>query len=467
MINQQNNDYSFLVSQKMKDLLLSNNDVDILEGTTSAGKTTIAIPKFMFEVARSKMKFHVLAGLDTGTVEKNLINSEMGILRVFDGLAKYNGNGTSQIRIPHIEYITPTGTKIIYVVGYDNKKRWQKVLGSQSGCIYLDEINTADIEFVREIWHRARYRLATLNPDDNNMPIYKEFINRARTNKDWERDCPIEIKKQLIETEPVGESWVHWFFVMKDNLSLTEEDIRRKTNAIPVGTKMYKNKILGLRGRATGLIFNSTEKNKIKEKDLLEKIKNKEIKFLYFSAGCDTSYSKQSHDKLTFEFVGITNNKKCILLEEETHNNKNNENPFAPSDVIPMYYNFLEKCKLKWGFARTAYIDSADQGTISEASKFKRATGCIYDFVGAWKKTVNIVRIQLQQSWMKTEDFLVCEDNCQDYLYELDTYSYDDKGQPEDANDHSIQGCQYAWLPFKDKIGDWELLKNLIKGADQ
>lgn len=462
-----NTNYSFLLSPKMIDFLKSSNPVDFLEGTTSAGKTTIAIPKFMFEVANSDMKYHVLGGLDTGTVEKNLINSEMGILTVFKGFVEYNGNGTSKIKIPHIAYKTPRGEKIIYVVGYDNKKRWQKVLGSQSGCVYLDEINTADIEFVREIWHRARYRLATLNPDDNNMPIYKEFINRSRPNAKWINDCPAEIQKQLIEPEPAGEKWVHWFFTMNDNLSLTAEDKQRKIDAVPVGTKMYKNKIQGLRGRATGLIFNLRKENKISEKEIIEKLNKKEIRFIYFSAGCDTSYSKITHDKLTFEFAGITLDKKIILLEEETHNNKDVENPFAPSDVVPMYYRFLEKCKLKWGFARTAYIDSADQATIQEAQKFKRATGCIYDFVGAWKKTVNIVRIQLQQSWMKTGDFLICEDNCEEYIHEVDTYSYDDKGQPEDRNDHSVQGCQYAWLPFKDKIGDWELLRKMIKGADE
>ena len=128
------NNYKFKLSPKMIDFLKSSNDVDVLEGTTSAGKTTIAIPKFMFEVAKSDMKYHVLGGLDTGTVEKNLINAEMGITKVFEGLVKYNGNGTKDIKIPHLEYKTPNGIKIIYVVGYDNKKRWQKVLGSQSGC---------------------------------------------------------------------------------------------------------------------------------------------------------------------------------------------------------------------------------------------------------------------------------------------------------------------------------------------
>ena len=42
-------------------------------------------------------------------------------------------------------------------------------------------------------------------------------------------------------------------------------------------------------------------------------------------------------------------------------------------------------------------------------------------------------------------------------------YSFDEDNQPEDGNDHSINGCQYAWLPHKKTIGNWEVIKRLIK----
>ena len=77
---------------------------------------------------------------------------------------------------------------------------------------------------------------------------------------------------------------------------------------------------------------------------------------------------------------------------------------------------FAERIKEEYGFARTVYIDSADSGTIQEAQKYKIKTGCIYDFAGAWKKTKIITRIQLQQSWMQTGDFLVVGDDCPDYV---------------------------------------------------
>ena len=87
----------------------------------------------MLMVAKSDIRYHVLAGADIGTVEKNVINSERGLLEQMDGLAKYHPNGRGGIRLPHIEYKTPSGIKYIYVCGYDNKAKWKKVLGSQVG----------------------------------------------------------------------------------------------------------------------------------------------------------------------------------------------------------------------------------------------------------------------------------------------------------------------------------------------
>jgi len=264
--------------------------------------------------------------------------------------------------------------------------------------------------------------------------------------------------KELLKVE-AKPKYRYWFFSFNDNLSLTEEDIEKKKRQAPKGTKLYKNKILGLRGKATGLVFN------IQDKDIITEEEARQMKFVRFSIGCDTSYSKLTHDKLTFEFIGITEDKRCVLLEEETHNNKDREIPFAPSDVILKLVAFAEKCKVKWGFALHIFIDNADAGTIAEANKYKRESGCIYKFVGAWKKTTNLTRVQLQQSWYNTNDFLIV-DTCKAYIDESNTYSFTEDGELEDANDHSIQGCQYAWLPFKKMIGNWELLKTLIKDAD-
>ena len=321
----------FKLSQKYIDFCRDmNSTADFLEGTTASGKTTIgAGVKFMLRVSASSKKLHIIAGRTTGVVEKNIIQQDNGILDIHKN-AKYYGNGDKDYKFPHIKF----EGKIILILGYDKSDNWKNALGGQYGCVLIDEVNTAEIEFVREISTRNDYMMFTLNPDNPDIEVYKEFINRARPRERYKADVPQEIMRELIE--PQNDKWAYWFFTFNDNLGLTAEEIQKKKDSAPFGTKLYKNKILGLRGKATGLIFNLLPQHIITAEQA------KKHKFIYYSIGVDTSYSKMSHDKITLEAVGITKERKCILLMEETYNNKDTTQPFAPSDVIPMINAFAK-----------------------------------------------------------------------------------------------------------------------------
>ena len=374
---------------------------EFLEGTTAAGKTTVGIPKFMLRVAMSDKKDHVLAGADLGTVEKNIINSELGIVNQFKGVAEYYSNGKGSIRLPHIEYHTPNGKKIIYCCGYDNKNRWKKVLGSQMGCVFIDEVNIADMEFLREITHRCEYMMTTSNPDDPSLPIYKEFINKSRPLKRHLKDYPKELLDEL--NEPHVKGWVHWYFTFWDNASLTKEQIQKKIDAVPVGTKMYKNKIQGLRGRATGLVFSNFDRKHhvIDYLALKDYMRANGLRFKKFSCGVDTSYSEDSPDTISFIFQGILSNGKLIILDEEVRNNRDMDQPLAPSDVVNNLIAFLERNRKEWGFAMNVFVDNADQATLKELNKYAANNPCVYTFNNAWKKMNIIDRIHLQLGWFK------------------------------------------------------------------
>ena len=441
----------FPLSRKYIDFIntVENVHADFLEGTTASGKTTVgAGVKFMRMVSRSPKKLHIIASKTTGTAEKNIIQQDNGILDLHKN-AKYHGNGDKDYKIPHIKF----EGKIIFVLGYDNRDKWEMVLGSQFGCVYIDEINTANIDFVREISTRNDYLMATLNPDDPALPIYKEFVNRSRPYKKYESDVPPEIMQELKET-PVPK-WRYWFFTFRDNLSLTEEDIQKKIDAAPPGTKLYKNKIQGLRGRATGLIFPNFDRKKhvVTEKWVRQQIKDGKIKFKKFTAGLDTSYSSKSPDTIAMIFQGITEDRKLITLAEKVYSNADLDNPLAPSDTAVKFIDFLEQCRKDWGFAKEVFIDSADQATITELRKYKRLNGCLYNFIDAYKKVEILDRIKLQLGWIQQGCYLVM-DTCTEHLAELDKYSWDEeKDKPEDRNDHTINANQYAWIPYRQMIG--------------
>lgn len=446
---------NLILSPKYKDFLKYKAPVEFLEGTTAAGKTTVGIVKFMFKVADSAKKIHIISGLDTGTIEKNIINKDLGILDVFGKLVEYNPSGKGEYSMPHLIYHTPSGDKVVYILGYDNKARWKKALGGQYGCLYIDEINIADMEYIREASMRCDYLMATLNPDDPSLPVYEEYINHARPVAKYGNDAPPDLLNML-NAEPKS-GWVWWYFSFDHNAGLPQAKKEQIISMVPPGTKLYKNKILGLRGRATGLVFSNFDRSKhiVNRNQLLQAAFDKKIRFVQFSAGLDTAYSSKSPDTISMIFQGITQDRKIIVLDERVYNNADMSNPIAPSDTVRNFIDFLERNREVWGFARQVYIDSADQATITELKKYKRQNPCLYNFNGAWKKTKIIDRINMQLGWLHTGDYLVC-DTCRVHISELEAYSWaqDKDNEPEDRNDHTINASQYGFLPYVKIIGE-------------
>ena len=451
----------FKLSSKYKDFLKYNDaELEILEGTTASGKTTTGIVKFLFKVAASNQKLHIISGQNLGIVEKNIINCELGILDIFGDTVSYNPKGKGKNGLPHIVYkINDETEKIIYILGYDNTSRWKYALGGQYGCIYIDEINTADMAYVRQAVMRCDYLMGTLNPDDPDKEIYKEYINRCRPLEKYKNDGPPELLEML--DEPAMPNWVWWYFSFDHNAGLSEEKKAKIKRTHSEGTVDHLHYVLGMRGKAEGIIFDNfdVKKHCVKYKDTLELVKKNNQQneyFIQFTAGLDTSYSKNSDDTIAMSYLGITNKRNLYLLDELVLNNKIEKVPFAPSDIVKKFVEFLEKNRKIYGFARDVFIDSADQATITELKKFKVNTGSIYNFNNAYKALKIIDRIQIQKGWYATGNMFVV-DTCENFIKEMKTYSWSDKKnktEPQDANDHMINSVQYAWIPFKTIIGD-------------
>lgn len=172
----------------------------------------------------------------------------------------------------------------------------------------------------------------------------------------------------------------------------------------PKGTKLWKNKILGLRRKATGLVFNNFSRKhhlitKEETKKFIRDRKNikQEEGFEIFTSGLDISYSSKSPDTIAMSFSGITNKGRYILLDERCYNNALLDVPIAPSDTAENYVAFLERNRKEWGLARQVFVDSADQATLTELAKYKRAhPECLYVFNASYKKVKIIDRITLQ-----------------------------------------------------------------------
>ena len=438
----------FNLSPKYIAFLKHDANVEFLEGTTAAAKTTTGIVKYLLKVAESDKQMHILSGLDKGTLEKNVINKDYGILDVFGDLIEYNPQGKGKHSMAHLIYHTAKGDKVIYVLGYDDRTRWKKALGGQYGCLFIDEINIADIEYIRESSMRCDYMIATLNPDNPSLDVYKEFINHSRPLPECANDAPAELTAML--DEPHKEGWTWWYFCFDDNAGLSEQKKQQIISMVPPGTKLYKNKILGLRGRSTGLVFSNFDR----KRHVITKEEAKKRKYIMFTAGLDTAYSSKSPDTIAMLFQGITDNRELIMLDERVYDNRAQQTPLAPSDTVVNFADFLERNRKEWGLARNVFIDSADQATITECNKYRRNNPCIYVFNGAYKKVQIIDRINLVLGWLHHDKYLVV-DSCKEHIKELELYSWreDKDNMPEDCNNHTIDASCYGWIPYQGMIG--------------
>ena len=423
--------------------------VEFLEGTTASGKTTVGMVKFILQVARSKGQYSIIAGADTGTVERNILHKDHNVLEIFGDLLEYYPHGNGGLSSPHLLLHTTGGDKIIFIFGYADKARWKKVLGGQYECLYVDEWQTADIDFLREVSMRCRYIMGTMNPAPAELKQFTEFVNHARPLPEWADSVPPEIMKYL--TEPAKDGWIYWFFTFDDNAAMTPERKQQIISSVSPGSPQYKNKILGLRGRASGLVFSN-----FSEANIISREKAVSLNYRCFSCGVDTAYSKKSDDTIALIFTGITENGECVILDEEVLNNRDLDNPVAPSDTARLIDSFMQRNTRRYGYCSTVFIDSADAATITEVRKYLQRTPKTYQVAGAYKKVKILDRIEYQLGWLHTGHYLVVSD-CEEHIRELQTYSWlDDRAAPEDGHDHTINAAQYSWIPFIRLIGTGE-----------
>ena len=146
--------------------------------------------------------------------------------------------------------------------------------------------------------------------------MYKEYINCSRPLPEWEAETPQEIKDELREEPKPG--WVHWFFSFVHNLGLPKEKLDKILANTPKGTKIWKNKILGLRGKATSLVFPNFDRKKhvVTAAWVRSEVKAGRIQWKKFTCGMDTAYSSKSPDTIAMLFQGITTDRRLITLAE-------------------------------------------------------------------------------------------------------------------------------------------------------
>ena len=68
------------------------------------------------------------------------------------------------------------------------------------------------------------------------------------------------------------------------------------------------------------------------------------------------------------------------------------------------------------------------------------------------KMKVKIIdRIKFVNAWIAKRKYYIVE-HCKHHIREMESWSFDSKGKPEDYSNHTIDETSYEWIPERDRI---------------
>lgn len=286
--------------------------VEFFEGVTGSSKSMIAGVKFLFRIMESHHTQFFLVGESASAVERNFVQNPMSFINLFDDICKYKKSGTGSSRVEIT--MEDNSIKTVYVVGYDKRNSWKKILGSTSGGYLVDEINIASEEFIGELFTRlARDRsflLCTSNGDDDDLMVYQRYLNKAYPHPDFITEIPASTLKDLNEHPEKNEDYIYYFFSFKDNPTFTEKDIQDLLSVHPPGSWQHRTKILGIRGTLEGAVY--AEFIKDKHTVSYDKIVQQAFNIPHLEVGVDIGASAET----VFSITAYTNNwARMIVLD--------------------------------------------------------------------------------------------------------------------------------------------------------
>ena len=225
------------LSHKARASIKADGWMTIWEGAIRSGKTVASIIAWLMYIARSKEKIFFMSGKTYGSLVRNVIDGDYGLLALGapDVCMTKDRTGSSVIMI---------GDKKIYLFGASDDGAYMRLKGLTAGGWYADEVATHPETFIVEALARTavssdRRIFWTLNPTFPSHYIYRNFMDRWEGTPGYRR----------------------FHFTLDDNLAMSKE---RKDELARQYVGRYKSiYILGLRVAATGAIYDNFDRSTI------------------------------------------------------------------------------------------------------------------------------------------------------------------------------------------------------------
>ena len=423
--------------EKQKALIMAPFDhaMDWNEGTPRSGKTTAGTMRFARHLIRSRDALHLVTAYSAEQAYRLIMDGDgMGLLHIFKGHCRVSHDDSGA----HLLVRLPDGEKKVYWKGGGKADSHKAITGMSLGSVYFCEINLLHDSMIQECFRRTyaakdRWHIADLNPPSPADPCIKNVLNV--------QDC----------------RFIHW--TCKDNPILTPQRLDEIETACKKSPFLYKRDWLGERVIPEGVIywmFNT-------EKHILRNAPDDAVMVEAFVAGDGgtTDATSIGFYIVAHEAVGLMQRPQHYRLYR-VGNWRYDGGQMAMSDQARhIVGEFLPYMRKKYNCRESGiYIDPACKALRLEIEKLGLTTtgadNNAHDVKGG--VTGLKVGVEMLQSGINDGRFFLVEDELygtEPFVKEAGLYCADDKGNPVDAYNHSMDETRYAYNHFAKSYGVW------------
>lgn len=414
--------------------------LNVAEGGKRGGKNVLITMAYCSILEKHPSKIHLIAGVSTSTARLNILDCDgYGMMNFFEGrcrLGQYQNRDCLYVN-------APAGEKIVLVSGGGKDRDERLIKGNTYGTAYITEANECHPNFIQEVFDR------TISSPDRK--VFHDLNPKAQGH--WYYDI-LKFHEEQQRLDPAyGYNYGH--FTIADNMSVSDEQLRRILKTYDKSTVWYARDILGQRKAAEGLIYqyfaNHTDEFLID--DPLKWCQENRQRMTTVMIGVDFGGTGSANK---FQATGITNRGTVLALDEEYIKRE-----IDPDALNREFSTFVQRVSEAYGDSVTR-ADSAEQILIRGFKHTVEKERLRTMVKNAIKMEIND-RILLTLLLMAQKRLYISRkcphliDAFQTAVY--DPKSYEDKRLDDGTSDiDSLDAFEYTLEPW---------YKQLIRSADE
>ena len=416
-------------------MLPYDHALDWLEGTPRSGKTTAGTMRFARHLIRSRDNIHLVTAYSAEQAYRLIMDGDgMGLLHIFKGQCRTSHDDSGA----HLLIRLPDGEKKVYWKGGGKADSHKAITGMSLGSVYFCEINLLHDSMVQECFRRTyaardRWHIADLNPPSPADPCIKNTLAVQDSR------------------------FIHW--TCADNPVLTPERLNEIERACRKSPFLYKRDWLGERAIPEGVIYWMFDPAK---HILTHAPDDRQIVEAFVAGdGGTTDATSIGFYIVAHETVGFMQKPRDYRLYRVGNWYYDGAQMAMSDQARKIVGEFLPYMRKKYNVRESdIYIDPACKALRLEIEKLGLSTSGAdnnaHDIRGSSKGLR--VGVEMLQSGIQDGRFFLIEDErygTEPFVKEAGLYCVNERGEPVDAYNHSMDETRYAYNHFAKSYGIW------------